>query len=433
MATPIIIAFTAFLITPAAFAQQDYIDFTKPFLRKIPVAVPYFKPLVGEEDTEITEKSAELLASYIDFTGLFEVKDRAAYLFDNKTGGIIGPEIDYPNWRAINAELLITGGVKFMDQTVILQLRLFDTVKQEFLIGKQYSVWKKDVKKAIRKFSGEVVHHLTGDYGNFDSRLAFISKSNGKKEIFICDFDGTSIKQFTKTNSLALNPAWSSDSKWIAYTSYERNNPDLFIKHLNGEKKLLSSKKGINTTPAWIPGKFALAATLSFSGDQEIYLLTGSGKIIKKLTSKWGIDVSPTWSPDGKKMAFVSNRSGDPQIYILDIETKRVERQTFTGKYNTQPAWSPKGDKLAFSSMDNGHFNIYFLDVETKKTFQLTKEAGDNESPTWSPDGSLLAFSSTREGVSRIYVMTAYGTDQRRLITIPGQQSQPSWSSRGLK
>ena len=44
------------------------------------------------------------------------------------------------------------------------------------------------------------------------------------------------------------------------------------------------AEKGINITPAWVPGKFELAAALSFSGDQEIYLLTGSGKIIKRLT-----------------------------------------------------------------------------------------------------------------------------------------------------
>ena len=86
------------------------------------------------------------------------------------------------------------------------------------------------------------------------------------------------------------------------------------------------NKKGLNITPAWMPGKFELAATLSFSGDQEIYLLTGSGKVIKRLTNIRGIDVSATWSPDGKKFAFVSNRSGSPQIYVQDLASGKVKR-----------------------------------------------------------------------------------------------------------
>jgi len=111
-----------------------------------------------------------------------------------------------------------------------------------------------------------------------------------------------------------------------AYTSFVKGKPDIFIKHLKEERGTIIAEKGLNITPVWVPGQFLLSATLSFSGDPEIYLLTGTGKIIKRLTKSWGIDVSPTWSPDGKKMAFVSNRSGSPQIYMMTVDTGQVER-----------------------------------------------------------------------------------------------------------
>jgi len=296
------------------------------------------------------------------------------------------------------------------------------------LVGKRYKGWLNDQRKMVRRFCSEVIFLLTGDRGIFNSNMAFVSKNSRNKEIYICEFDGYNPKKVTNHKSITLSPAWSWDGKWIAYTSYANGKPDLFIKHLKEKRGAVISKKGYNTTPAWVPGQFALAATLSFSGDPEIYLLTGTGKIIKRLTYNWGIDLSPTWSPDGKKMAFVSKRSGTPQIYIKNIESGQAERLTFIGRYNTQPNWSPKGDKIVYSALEKGRSNIWVIGIDGDNAIQLTHNEGTSESPTWSPDGSLIAFSSTREGPSRIYVMTAYGTDQRRLLILPGEQTEPKWS-----
>jgi TolB protein len=310
-----------------------------------------------------------------------------------------------------------------------MELRLFDTFKERLLVGKRYKGWLKDQRQMIRRFCSEVIFHLTGERGVFDSHISFLSTGTGHKEIFICEFDGYRPSQFTYNKSINLFPAWSTDTKWLAYTSYVKGKPDLYIKSLEEKRGATIAVEGLQITPAWVPGKFQLAATLSFSGDQEIYLLTGTGKIIKRLTNSRGIDVDPTWSPDGKRMAFVSKRSGAPQIYIMDIDSGRVKRLTYEGRYNTEPNWSPTGDKIAYSGMAAGEINIYVIDVDGGDPMQLTQNQGSNESPSWSPDGSLIVFSSTRQGLSKIYVMTAYGTDQRRLLSLPGEQSSPAWSA----
>jgi len=347
---------------------------------------------------------------------------------DPRNPDIIATQINFRNWTIIGAELLITGGIMVKEGQVEMELRMFDTVKESLIIGKRYQGRRDDTQRMIRRFCGEVMHHLTGYRGVFESKIAFLSSVGGKKEIYISEFDGQNAKQFTKHDDITLFPAWSSDGAWLAYTSYASGAPHLYIRNLKENKNAVVAKKGIQITPAWVPGKFELAATLSFSGDQEIYLLTGGGKIIKRLTNSRGIDVAPTWSPDGKKMAFVSKRSGTPQIYIKDMASGRVRRLTFQGRYNTQPDWSPKGDKIVYSAMENGRIDICTIDVAGGNRLQLTKDQGDNEAPSWSPDGGLIVFSSSREGRSKIYVMTAFGTDQRRLISLPGEQTNPKWS-----
>ncbi|MGD8369378.1 MAG: Tol-Pal system beta propeller repeat protein TolB [Desulfobacterales bacterium] len=423
------------LLSPApACAQRDYqyIDISNPFLRKIPMAVPAFAVATESPDElQSAEKAARILSESLEFTSYFKIIDPLAYLEEPRKIGVTADHLHFRNWTVIGAEMLITGQVAHVDGLLQIDLRLFDPFKEELLVGKRYRGAPEDYRRMVRRFCSEVIHLLTGDWGIFESKIAFVSTGTGSKEIYLCDFDGYDPKQWTHLNSITLSPAWSSDGKWIAYTAYAKGKPDLYIRHLEDKRGVVVDREGINISPAWVPGQFALAATLSFSGDPEIYLLTGSGKIIKRITKKWGIDESPSWSPDGKKMAFVSNRSGTPQIFIHDMETERTERLTYSGQYNTQPAWSPKGDKIAYTAMEDGEINIHVIGTDGSAPLSLTRASGDNESPTWSPDGSLIAFKATREGSSRIYVMTAFGTDQRRLLTLPGEQSSPAWSPGG--
>jgi TolB protein len=413
----------------AAAAQYNYIDISNPFLRKTPIAVPTFQAAAQDSTAMEAAKAASvLLEYYLDFTGYFSISDPGAFLEDPQAMDISGASIRYRNWTAIGAELLVTGGVVMRDGDAEFELRLFDTVKEKMLVGKRYRGSPHDHRQVARRFCSEVVFAITGSRGFFDSRLAFVSNGSGHKEIYLCDFDGSNIQRFTRHNSISLFPDWSSDGRWVAYTTYAGKGPQIRIQNVQEKRLAKIDKPGLQASPAWVPGRFELAACLSFSGDQEIYLLTGNGKIIKRLTNSVGIDVEPTWSPDGKRMAFVSKRSGNPQIYIHDTVSGRVQRLTFEGRYNTQPNWSPKGNRIAYSAMRNGVIDIFSIDPEGGEPTQLTQDQGSNEAPTWSPDGSLIAFSSTREGKSQIFVMTAYGTDQRRLFSLPGEQSNPKWS-----
>ena len=409
--------------------QYEYIDISNPFLRKIPLAVPFFKNVTEtDEEKRLSKSSAELLSSSLEFTGYFKILDRGAFLFDPMTDGVLTPQINFANWTVIGAELLITGLFEVSNGRISVELRLFDTFKNKRILGKKYAGRPDDQRKIIHRFCSEVIQYLTGHKGMFASKIAFVSTGSGNKEIYSCEFDGYNPLQLTRNRSISLFPAWSSNGRYLAYTSYKGGKPNIFIKNLAEMKEISVAQNGINITPAWVPGKFELAATLSFSGDQEIYLLTGTGKIIKRLTRMNGSDISPTWSPDGKKLAFVSNRSGNPQIYIKDLVSGKARRLTYQGNYNTQPSWSPRGDKIAYSSMVDGRHNVFVIDIEGLEPLQLTHESGDNEAPSWSPDGSMIVFSSNREGPFRLYVMTAFGTDQRRLLIMKGEQTNPKWS-----
>nr|ADD96563.1 hypothetical protein [uncultured organism MedDCM-OCT-S11-C346] len=100
-------------------------------------------------------------------------------------------------------------------------------------------------------------------------------------------------------------PAWSRDGQSLLFTSYLRENPDLYRLHLKTRKlDWLSHKRGLNTGAAVSPDGKKIALTLSIDGNTEIYLMDPDGKNLTRLTDSWGQDISPTWSPDGKRIAL---------------------------------------------------------------------------------------------------------------------------------
>ncbi len=408
--------------------SKVYIDITSPNARRIPIAIPEFKYTgEGNDNPAVALTLYKTLIGDMEFTGLFDIIDKEGYIEDPKRAGLTARETDFQDWRVINAELLIKGGYRFTEngRGVVVELRLFDVLKERMITGQRYYGSIKGLRKIIHRFSNRVMKALTGEEGIFETKLAFVSTRTGNKEIYICDYDGYNLRQITMNGAINISPQWSPNGKWLLFTSFKDGEPFLYRKNVfNGVEHKISRFPGINIGGRWSPSGREIAFTLSKDGNPELYLLDLWSGRLKRLTQNWGIDVSPTWSPDGKKIAFVSDISGKPNIYVMRRDGTNVKRLTYKGKYNTSPAWSPKGDRIAFSRLEGRHFDIWTMRPDGTDQKRLTFDAGDNEHPTWSPDGRYIAFTSSRDGYKAIYIMRADGSRQMRIV----KGLDPSWS-----
>ncbi len=430
-----------------SLSAKVYIDITSPSFRKFPIAVAPFKvPTSPSEDLKLGERATEILNSDLNICGFFALLEPITFVESpvrprpeggnsSASGSTAAPSgleaIDFRRWANIGAEALVLGEVSYKDRSLILEARLYDVVKKELIIGKRYVGEITDLSRMVHRFADEIVFALTGEHGFFQTKIVFVSKATGNKELNLMDFDGRNITQFTRHQSICLSPRFSPDGTRIAFTSYKLGNPDIYIKDLRtGEERLLSRAPGLNISPAWSPDGRRLALTLSKDGNPEIYTILADGSGLTRLTDHPAIDVSPTWSPDGKKIAFVSNRGGTPQIYIMDSSGQNVQRLTFEGNYNTHPAWSPRGDRLAFAASIGGGHNITTIRTDGTDLRILTPNLGRSEMPAWSPDGRHLVFSSTRDGGPHIFLIDADGTRIKRLTFQRGGDTYPNWSPR---
>lgn len=415
--------FALFFTVPAplfAVEEQETYRITQKGAETIAIAIHHLASS-GKQENAFATKLDNLIRHNLDFIGLFSINPTPLNIDGSTETAIRG-------LSTLSDELYLTGTVTTKNGLVNLEAKVYDVPGLKLLIRKNYSGKEKDLKHISDTFCGDLLERVIGKRSVFGSQIAFVGTASGYKEIYLCDFDGTNIEQLTELKSISLTPALSPDGKYLAFTDFTTRRPGLSIKNLHNDTIVRVPQHGVSVDPAW-RNERELATTLSFEGDQEIYLIKSEGTIYRRLTRNFGIDLSPSFSPDGNQMVFVSERNGQPQLFIQNLLTAEVRRLTYSGDYNTQPAWSPKGDKIAFTTYEkNGEINIFVVSTDGLELKQLTEKSGKNESPSWSPDGDMIVFTSDRSGKRKLYVMTAAGSGQRELFEMKGEQMQPFWS-----
>jgi len=365
-----------------------------------PIALP-----VAPDGDAASKEVAQVEGTDLTLAGVFKVLDPTSFLADLKSEQL---NIDPQKWKDVGA----FGVVKYRVTGDQIEFRLYEVSKgNTAALTKMYKRSGTTTRQIVHRWDNEVVKFYTNEAGFFGSQIAFTAKGKGTSTIMAMDFDGANAFVVSHNSSTNILPAWSPTGGKIAYTSFMRNNPDLYVGAPNGSRPTkLSGQKGMNTGAAWSPDGSKIALTLSKDGNPEIYIINASdGSIVRRITNDKSIDTSPAWSPDGSQLAFVSDRNGGPQIFVVSASGGTPKQVSFNGTYNTTPTWSPKAGKhvIAYTTRDGGTYDIVTLDLDTKAMTRVTQNEGNNEEPSFSPNGRVIAYARQGQG---IYISNADGS-----------------------
>jgi TolB protein len=396
---------------------------------KIKLAIPAFRPgnLPGELAAAHGELEATLRAD-LDFSGYFDIKGADAWKLTPLSGDL---ERDLPAYRGQGAEIVLLGDTHGEEDKLVFEGRLLDVGSGKAIVAKRYRGKPTVTRRMAHTFADEVVRYLTGSPGIAMSSIAFTSDrtGEGRKEIFIMDYDGHNQRRITNHHSTSMSPAWSPNGDAIAYTSFLNGSPGIYIADLaSGRKRALVASGSLNITPSFSPDGNQIAFARSLEGNVEIFTCDRNGGNLRRLTNSPAIDTNPAWSPKGNQIAFTSSRAGNPHIYLMDAEGSNQRRVTFDGTYNDGAAWNPDGTRIAYTSRRDGVFQIAVVTVESLEARVLTSGSGENESPSFSPDGRKIVFTSRRSGGKQLYVMDAADGGNLHQLTDAGSNDMADWS-----
>lgn len=288
-----------------------------------------------------------------------------------------------------------------------------------------------------------VTSHPTNEFGTWvpswvpahtwspDGRfLAYVSKRDGDFKIYVMDTRTKEHRRLIHHHKSEWAPAWSPDGRWIAFVSQSpeemlqgKKSNHIYKTDVNGAHVLqLTDPGGYHGRPAWSPDSKQIAFFSSKAGQRtSLYVMNADGKRLRRvpdgnIQAMKGVFRSEcAWSPDGKQIAFSLSV---PQVQrdhlcVIDVDGKNFHQLTRGGPIVRErilekrepvkepafplltdplpwigsPAWSPDGKWIAYFYSDTVLWqtaDIYIIDAEGNRPGKpLVEGVGQDLSPAW--------------------------------------------------
>jgi TolB protein len=343
-------------------------------------------------------------------------------------------EIEFKDWRALNAEDLVVGQIRPQGTGGYeIRFQLFDVFRGEQLTGYTIPTTAPNLRATAHRIADLIYEKLLGVPGAFSTRVAYITsvkQPDGKSrlDLNVADADGYNPETIVSSSEPLLSPAWSPDGRKLAYVSFEGGQSAIYIQEVyTGQRQKVTAYKGINGAPAWSPDGRKLAMALSKDGNPDIFVLDLATKALQPITRHYAIDTEPAWSPDGRFLVFTSDRGGKPQIYRVPSYGGPAQRITFQNPYNARASYSPDGKLLTLVTQDEGNYRIAVQDLESG-VMQVLSQGRLDESPSFAPNGSMIIYATKAGSRGVLAAVSVDGRVRQRLALQAGDVREPVWS-----
>lgn len=327
-----------------------------------------------------------------------------------------------------NGEIRVNGSASPSGGNIKAGGQVFRLNDQAVLLSRNYSGSPRTV---AHRMADDIVEAVTGHKGIASMRIVLVGNRTGKKELYLCDGDGTGVRQLTGEGHIVVEPSWGPDGNSIIYTSYLRDFPDVYrIDLKRNRRKLLANYSGLNTGGAVSPDGKDLALILSKDGNPELYIKNlRSGRLTRLTHTPRTAEASPDWSPDGNWLVYVSDQTGvgRPQLYIISRNGGTPKRISSRGTQNIAPDWGPN-NLIACASRTGGRYAIAVIQPSSGQTSYLATDGADYEDPSWAPDGRHIVAARSVNYQSSLYLLDTVSDRPVALLQGGGSWYEPACS-----
>ena len=153
-------------------------------------------------------------------------------------------------------------------------------------------------RKVAHEFAADILA-LFGGQSLAGTHIYFVSDRTGHKEIWVMDYDGKNQRQITHFNSTSIEPAVSPDGTKVAFTSYARGNPGIFVFSVDPVRDLRFYNQGasVNSSPRSRPMESRLSTLPRHGRCCRIFIANLDGSGFRPISSLSSIDTEPKVNP----------------------------------------------------------------------------------------------------------------------------------------
>jgi TolB protein len=201
--------------------------------------------------------------------------------------------------------------------------------------------------KIVKQLTNTVGYDAEATISPKKDKIVFTSTRNGDLDLYTMDIDGKNVKQITNELGYDGGAFFSPDGKKIVFrasrfkTEAEKNeykeylkqglvaptSMELFICNVDGSGlKQLTSLGKANWAPFYYPSGKKIIFSSNHKGTRgfefNLYMINEDGTGLERITYDSVFDSFPMFSPDGKKIIFSSNRNNggtrDTNLFVAD-------------------------------------------------------------------------------------------------------------------
>jgi tricorn protease len=209
----------------------------------------------------------------------------------------------------------------------------------------------------------------------------------------------------------ARTPDISPDGKLVAFSYLG----DIWtVETIGGTARAVTSHPAHDINPVFSPDGRWIAFSSNRHGSYDVFVSPAHGGKPRRLTFDSARDTVCGWTPDGKHVLFTSTRNVEfpqtEQLYTVPLEGGRVQRVTRAG--GKDGAYSPSGDLLAYvrgpgdwyrkGYRGSSNDDVWISNADGTNNRRFTHFNGQDASPMWGADGNTLFYVSEYHGTSNV-------------------------------
>ena len=210
--------------------------------------------------------------------------------------------------------------------------------------------------------------------------------------------------QVTSMARLEVEPAWSPDGRFLAYSSNRNGNPDIWVQPIDGGTPIqVTASDYAEEQPAWSPDG-RLIAFKSSRLDGRLYVIPAFGGSPRRVSA---FGDTPQWSPDGSRLLFYRSRrphvTGAFVVGLDGADPKEVLAGVLAEFNYFRLAWHPDGQRVSIlgARRDSG-VGLWTMALDGSQQTQselgvdalryLTEVKPRLGDFVWGPGGRMLFF-----------------------------------------